>query len=524
MAELPSGSRIEGMFDEGWGDFDAAATLDAAVEFDAEENRAALGKVQAAQHFAALHGELPTASSTASELRGRERLKVYGGEGCPAIAEFAPAEWGALMKLSTDGAAAYLGEALALPHRFPRIWAKALDGQVIVWRARMVARACLKLSQEAAALVDERVVGVIDTVTSYRLHKLIEAVIKEADPEAAHKAAEEQARERGVWIQQSDLHGTKTIYVKAAAGDVICFDATIDDLAWALHVTGDPDPLEARRAKAIGWIADPAAAYELLTAARYLAGKPATHGTTPSPNPDSASRDSVSRDADSVEELEHGDSDRIGLHEVRAAVAMAADDAKGFSLHSRSTLAERLALIKQSAYATGIGAPGNGGRGPGRVVVYVHLTDQTLSSGEGIIRVENYGPLLAGQLKELLGHHQVIVKPVIDLNRQVDVNSYEIPARIRERVRLAQPVDRFPFGAAETTPSSDLDHVKPYDPHGPPGQTSTGNLAPSTRFHHRVKTHGRWQVQAVEEGALQWTSPNGFRFLVDYRGTRRIIE
>ncbi|MDX6262398.1 MAG: hypothetical protein QOH84_4086, partial [Kribbellaceae bacterium] len=35
------------MFDDGWDDYDAAATLDAAVEFDAEENHAALGKLQA---------------------------------------------------------------------------------------------------------------------------------------------------------------------------------------------------------------------------------------------------------------------------------------------------------------------------------------------------------------------------------------------------------------------------------------------------------------------------------------------
>ncbi|WP_020391428.1 DUF222 domain-containing protein, partial [Kribbella catacumbae] len=264
------------MFDDGWDHFDAAATLDAAVEFDVEENRAALGKLQAALHFADLHAILPPAFQKTSGQRGGERLVVYGGDGCPPIAEFAPAEFGALLKISSGAAAAYIGEALALRHRLPRIWAKTSNGQAIVWRARAVARACLKLSAEAAALVDERVVALIDTISAYRLHKIVEAVIKEADPEAARQAAEERAREHGVWVQPSDDHGTKTIWVKAPAGAVIRFDATINDLAWALHMLGDPDPLPTRRAKAIGWIADPAA-YELLAAARYLA----THPTTP---------------------------------------------------------------------------------------------------------------------------------------------------------------------------------------------------------------------------------------------------
>jgi hypothetical protein len=288
------------MFDDGWDEFDAAATLDAAVEFDMEENHAALGKLCAALHFADLHAALPPALRKTPTVRGGERLVVHGGDGCPAIAEFAPAEFGALLKMSSGAAAAYLGDGLALRHRLPRIWAKTKNGQAIVWRARAVARACLKLSKEAAALVDERVVGVIDTLSAYGLRRIVDAVILEADPEAARKAAEERARERGVWVQPSDDHGTKTIWVKAAAGDVIRFDATINDLAWALQLVGDPDPLSARRAKAIGWIADPAAAYELLAAARYLASNPQpTRADATSTAPTSTAEAAVPLAADS---------------------------------------------------------------------------------------------------------------------------------------------------------------------------------------------------------------------------------
>jgi hypothetical protein len=115
-----------------------------------------------------------------------------------------------------------------------------------------------------------------------------------------------------------------------------------------------------------------------------------------------------------------------------------------------------------------------------------------------------------------------VVKPVIDLNEGVSVDCYEIPARIRERVKLMDPVDQFPYGTAETTLGTDLDHIEPYDTAGPPGQTSTENLAPESRLHHRVKTHGRWRLQRLPGRAREWTSPHGFRWRVDRTGTHRI--
>jgi hypothetical protein len=66
---------------------------------------------------------------------------------------------------------------------------------------------------------------------------------------------------------------------------------------------------------------------------------------------------------------------------------------------------------------------------------------------------------------------------------------------------------------------TDLDHTVAYDTNGPPGQTSTGNLAPLARFSHRVKTHDNWTVRRLDNGALEWVSPHGFKFRVDHTGT-----
>jgi hypothetical protein len=197
-------------------------------------------------------------------------------------------------------------------------------------------------------------------------------------------------------------------------------------------------------------------------------------------------------------------------------------DAGGVDAFSRQGLADRLAAIKQTAHAAGLG--NTRGRGRPRNILYAHLTDETLLSGDGIVRVEEHGALLVSQLRELLGHDQVVLRPVIDLNDKVSVDAYEIPTRIRERVKLMHPAERFPFGTTETTTRTDLDHVDPYDPTGPPGQTSTANLSPLGRPNHRLKTRGRWKVDQLDDTALRWVSPNGFKFRVDHTGTHRITD
>jgi hypothetical protein len=188
-------------------------------------------------------------------------------------------------------------------------------------------------------------------------------------------------------------------------------------------------------------------------------------------------------------------------------------------------LARKLSAIRQGADRHGPGAIGH--PRAQTTTLYVHLTDQTLLAGEGVTRVERFGPVFTTRLEELLGYTQIIVKPVIDLNDdRVNVNAYEIPDRIRERVKLTHPVEQFPYGPAETTNSTDLDHIKPYDftGTGPPGQTSVTNLAPLRRYSHRVKTHAGWDVLRLEDGALEWTTKHGLRFRVDHLGTHRLTD
>jgi hypothetical protein len=156
----------------------------------------------------------------------------------------------------------------------------------------------------------------------------------------------------------------------------------------------------------------------------------------------------------------------------------------------------------------------------------VHVAQETVAGDDSypVARAEDIGPATLQQVKEWLNRCDISVRPVVVPAAAEPVDSYEIPDRLREAVHLASPADAFPF-ASSVSRRTDIDHTEPYVPTergGPPGQTAIGNLAKLTRRHHRLKTHGRWQVKQPFPGVLIWRSPRGRMFLVDRTGTRRL--
>ncbi|WP_261819589.1 HNH endonuclease signature motif containing protein [Nocardioides sp. OK12] len=164
-------------------------------------------------------------------------------------------------------------------------------------------------------------------------------------------------------------------------------------------------------------------------------------------------------------------------------------------------------------------------RGP-EVTLVVHLDgrgqvelDEHGRPLEPIARVEGHGPVTSAWVRETLGPHaRFTIRPVIDLAHQSPVDAYEIPARHRRAVRLLSPADTFPFGSC-TSPHMQIDHTIP---HGDGGPSRLGNYGPLTTSHHRLKTHGRWQVRQPFPGIHLWQDPHGATYLVDHAGTRQL--
>jgi hypothetical protein len=156
-----------------------------------------------------------------------------------------------------------------------------------------------------------------------------------------------------------------------------------------------------------------------------------------------------------------------------------------------------------------------------QVHLHVHTYAGTgaYDDGEGVVRVEGHGPVTDSWVRSVLGPHaRFKIQPVLDLAGQAPVDAYEIPERHRQAVHLMTPADTFPYASC-TARSMQVDHTVPYDQGGVSG---VGNYGSMTTRHHRIKTHGRWQVQQPFPGIYVWRDPHGVFYLVDHTGTRRV--
>ena len=107
------------------------------------------------------------------------------------------------------------------------------------------------------------------------------------------------------------------------------------------------------------------------------------------------------------------------------------------------------------------------------------------------------------------------------MDRDDAVDPHDPPGWMRDLVILRDQHCVFPW-CQRTARACDLDHLDPYDEHGPPGQTRPDNLAPLCRRHHRCKTSGRWRYRRRPDGTYEWAAPGGTTYLVTPTGTLAI--
>ena len=152
-----------------------------------------------------------------------------------------------------------------------------------------------------------------------------------------------------------------------------------------------------------------------------------------------------------------------------------------------------------------------------RVTLFVHT--YTGADAPGIARVEGHGAVTEQWLARVLGPRaRFTVRPVLDIEGQAPIDAYEIPDRHRRAVRLMTPADVFPYANC-TSDAMQLDHTVAWGDGGP---SAIGNYGPMTVWHHRIKTHGGWQVRQPFPGLYLWRDPFGQAYLVDHTGTRTL--
>jgi hypothetical protein len=495
------------MFDSQVGGPDAATTLSLVGQAHRQVLEQECALVELAAHLADLNHPDSQPSSNGNPTPGAEQARRLGGEGTPEVLEFAAAELGARMETTVGSARALLADALDLRHRLPELWRLILTGQVASWRVRKVAQATRHLSRDSAMHVDAAVAPSIVGLPWGRFETLLTAKIIEADPKAAEEQAKIWEAERFVRAGRTSQSGLKLLIAKANAGDVIWFMATLNRIAEILRLQGDMDSADVRRSRAIGILAQPAFALQLLWEFRNEQ-RPADEPQQPDEpldnEPDPPCEPSTTPPPTQPPEPAADNLSETGQLQ----------QSPGSALIIRPSGVDQRKLRPQ-------------------VVLHIHLSHEALLAttggaealGGGVGRLEGVGPITLGQVRRFLAdtNCQVKVQPVIDPQDTPPVDGYEIPRRIKEAMFLRMPASCFPYSAA--TQRMDLDHTKSYLPPargGPPGQTGVHGLGPLTRFEHRLKTHSRWQVRQPEPGVWVWRSPNRNYYLVTNTGTHNL--
>jgi hypothetical protein len=478
-----------------------------------------------------------------------ERLVPLGPAGCPRVAEFAPQGLVGPFDASTQSVRSWIADALTIRHRLPRLWERVVAGEVHHWKARQIATLTAHLGVAAAGEVDEQTTPWVEQLPWASFLKALDATMLQVDEFTYRERERVAAAKREVRATPSEA-GLRTLIARGEAGDVAMMLALYQRVAECLADDGDEDPLPVRMSKAIGVIANPARLTDLL----------ARHADDPDPHREPWEQvaahhaDPTDPWADDLppagwETDRHGNYHQPGFDDHEWWDRPQADDQQGedgssesepdpddlawYESNQRPTDTASVAgdspaadgAVVQQRWPSAFRPPGWRPLTPAQlaacapsVVMHVHLTDQTLHTGHGLVRTDD-GPVTLEQLQRFLIQHEakVTIRPVTDPAATASADAYEIPLRLRRAMAIRHPRSVFPHSPTNTR--IDLDHTVPYEKNGPPGQTGMHNLGPLARFEHRAKTVGSWRARQPEPGTYLWRSAEGWIMITTNQGT-----
>ncbi|TGN62690.1 HNH endonuclease [Nocardioides eburneiflavus] len=466
----------------------AAAAMTAKRRVEVEVLESALAWAQAhvvsdEEVAAGWRSETIHAPGSPAALFGERPLPI-AGEGAPLVAEFAVVELSGVLEQSHEATLALLGDVLDLAHRLPRLWTLVRSLVVPVRLGREAARVSRDLDLVAAGHADRLLVWQPRRLNPHRIGVLVHEARLYADPDRAIADHDHALESRRVEVHhEQGAPGVSEVFMSLDVADAVAFDHTVSTMSTTMRALGHPGDLGVRRAHAVGLLADPQQALDILAAADVA-------------DPD--------RDVDP---------DRDESVCVADEAAYATPDP-----------------FRRPTTDTPSKMSGRAGRS-GEVRLVLHLTDRDLLAHGidsqtvdacGVARSDELGPMLLGRLQTwLLTAGTVTIQPVLDLDPATSpmpaVDQHDPPAPMAAAVRLRDATCVFP-GCSRPSGRADLDHIVEYvplDEGGPPGQTHPANLAPLCRRHHRAKTFGAFTYHRRPDGAYEWTLPSGRRIVTD---------
>jgi len=458
------------------------------VDVDRLDAGAALDVVEQAQ-TAKRHAEVQEALAMLRVVKTyRHQIPTdkvrLGGDGTGLVDDFACLELAAALHRSVDSVTPQVTELVNLEVRLPRLWEITIGCGIPLWLARRIARTTGDLSLRRALWVDATIAPFVTRLAPGRLLTFVDALVVQADPEAAEARWTARHSTR-VEIGVMGRDGLRDIYGWLSAADATYLDAALEQLSGILAGQGSTDTAAERRATALGILATPARALALI---QHSITQPTLDTATVPEEARERASEASRRAAEPVTIPGPDDS-----HGPRSPFGCAG--------HTCGTITVPTERLLPTA------------------TLIIHLSEDTLTTGVGVGRCEQLGPLTVRQITQLVGHSRLEVRPVFNPNGIIGVDNYEIPAPIRRAVLQRHRYEIFPYGT-RTTAGLDLDHTRPYQwgDNWTPGQTDPDNPGPLRRKSHRAKTHAGWRLTQPEPGTFTWTSPLGRRYFVTAAG------
>lgn len=130
--------------------------------------------------------------------------------------------------------------------------------------------------------------------------------------------------------------------------------------------------------------------------------------------------------------------------------------------------------------------------------------------------LNGYGPIPASIARELAMDakwQKFITDPLTGVLLDYGRQFYVPPQALQDFIIARDRHCRFP-GCAQPAHRTDIDHAIPWEEGG---KTSPENLGLLCRRHHRLKTHGGWQLESFADGSCKWINQNGEEFFVPAR-------
>ncbi len=201
---------------------------------------------------------------SAAALFGERALPI-AGVGTPAVAEFAVMELAAVLDLSHEAVLALVGDVLDLAHRLPRVWALVRGLRVPVHLGREAARVSRDLDPAAVGHADRLLAWQPRRLNPHRVGVLVHEARLYADPDRAIADHDHVLGKRRVEVHHEEgAPGTSEVFMTLDTADAVAFDHTVALMASHIGDLGHGGSMDVRRAHAVGILADPQQALDLL--------------------------------------------------------------------------------------------------------------------------------------------------------------------------------------------------------------------------------------------------------------------